>query len=126
MFRVRLRALLQLVPIDLNKRGSSGSYDLQSVCLKYLSRCALNELREVVTERLMSSARAKLRNEACGLIFRTQLLKNVSLWICYILRCLQFVVFLDVMKKEKNFAQDRGSPFMSFPARPRGENSLYM
>ena len=30
MFIVRLRALLQLVQIDLNERGSSGSYDLQS------------------------------------------------------------------------------------------------
>ena len=32
MFLVRLRALLQLVPVDLNERGSSGSYDLQ-ICL---------------------------------------------------------------------------------------------
>ena len=30
MFIVRLRALLQLVQIDLNERGSTGSYDLQS------------------------------------------------------------------------------------------------
>ena len=30
MFIVRLRALLQLVQIDLNERGSSGLYDLQS------------------------------------------------------------------------------------------------
>ena len=30
MFLVRLQALLQLVQIDLNEGGSSGSYDLQS------------------------------------------------------------------------------------------------
>ena len=28
MFLIRLRALLQLVQIDLNERGSSGSYDV--------------------------------------------------------------------------------------------------
>ena len=33
MFFDRLRALLQLVQIDLNERGSSGSYDLDSDCL---------------------------------------------------------------------------------------------
>ena len=30
MFLIRLRALLQLVEIDLNERGSSGSYDLHN------------------------------------------------------------------------------------------------
>ena len=34
MFLVRIRALLQLVKIDMNERGSSGSFDLQSDCLK--------------------------------------------------------------------------------------------
>ena len=33
MFLDRLRALLQLAQIDLNERGSSGSYDLDSDCL---------------------------------------------------------------------------------------------
>lgn len=33
MFLVRLQALLQLVQIDLNEGGSSGSYDLQNDCL---------------------------------------------------------------------------------------------
>ena len=33
MFLDRLRALLQLVQIDLNEQGSSGSYDLDSDCL---------------------------------------------------------------------------------------------
>ena len=28
MFFIRLQALLQLVQLDLNERGSSGSYDL--------------------------------------------------------------------------------------------------
>ena len=58
MFLDRLRALLQLVQIDLNERGSSGSYDLDNDCLLQLSRCALNKLREIVTERPMSPARA--------------------------------------------------------------------
>ena len=42
----------------LNERGSSGSYDLHNDCLHQLSRCALNNLREIVTERPMKSARA--------------------------------------------------------------------
>ena len=58
MFLERLRALLQLVHTDLNERGSSGSYDLDSDCLLQLSRCALNKLRAIVTERPMSPARA--------------------------------------------------------------------
>ena len=33
MFVDRLRALLQLVQMDLNERGSSGPYDLDSDCL---------------------------------------------------------------------------------------------
>lgn len=35
----------------LNERGSSRSYDLHNDCLKQLSGCASNKLRETVTER---------------------------------------------------------------------------
>ena len=40
MFLDRLRALLQLVQIDLNERGSSGSYDPGNYC----ARIDLNSL----------------------------------------------------------------------------------